>query len=117
VDEYQQSLADLAGQVPKVTEDVRRIAREFGASPFEGSCADGRITATVTGLGVLSEVRIGETARRELDNLSLGDAVAEAIRAAEANSRAALRDQFAGLLIGRHSLADFLPADLEPDQG
>src|SRR5712691_8065147 len=105
MDELQQSLADLADQVPKVAENVRRIAGEFGASPFEGASADGRITATVTGLGVLTDVRIGETARRELDNLSLGDAVAEAIRAAEAAARAALRDQMAGLLIGGRALA------------
>lgn len=116
MDNVNDGLAGLADQVPRLTEDVRRIAREFGTTEFEGTSAGGRITAVVTGLGELTDVRIGETARRELDNLSLGDAVAEAIRAAEANARATLRDQMAGLVLGGRSLAEFLPAGFAPER-
>ena len=114
MDEFTERLAGLADQAPRLTEEVRRIARRFGTTEFEGTSAEGRITAVVTGLGELTEVRIGETARRQLDNLSLGDAVAEAIRTAEATAKASLRDQMAGLVLGGRSLAEFLPAEFTP---
>jgi DNA-binding protein YbaB len=108
---WRESIAGLA-EVPQIADKARRIAREIGAQSFEGSAAEGGVRATVTGLGVLTDVSIGELARRELDNLTLGDTVVEAIRAAEAAARQAMRDQMAELAIAGRSLADFLPPGL-----
>jgi len=43
------------------------------------------------------------------DNLTLGDAVAEAVRNAEAAGRQAFRGQLGATMLGGRSLADYLP--------
>jgi DNA-binding protein YbaB len=108
---WPESIAALS-EAPRIADEARRIAREVSDRSFEGTASGGGVRATVNGLGVLTEVSIGELARRELDNLTLGDAVVEAIRAAGAAARQAMRDGMAGLTIAGRSLADFLPAEL-----
>ncbi|WP_238011438.1 YbaB/EbfC family nucleoid-associated protein [Dactylosporangium sp. AC04546] len=106
-------LGRLSADLPAVQEEASRAAAEVAAETFEGTAADGRIVARVTGLGVVTEVTIGELARRGMDNLSLGDAVTEAVRAGEDAGRRALRERMAGLTIGGRPLSELAPFDRE----
>jgi DNA-binding protein YbaB len=85
----------------KVEAEVRRIAREIAAYVFEGSA--GGVSASVTGLGVLVDLTING----EPD--ALGDAVVQAVHAAEAQARRTMRERISGLPLGGRTLGDFLP--------
>ncbi|MCO6006944.1 YbaB/EbfC family nucleoid-associated protein [Actinoallomurus purpureus] len=102
-------LEQLAQELPKIKERASAIAAEVVQSSFEGSSADERVVATVTGAGVLTAVRITELARRQVDNLTLGDLVVEAVRAAEAAARQEMRDRLAEVTIGGESLGKYVP--------
>src|SRR5215469_13784942 len=93
-------LERLTQELPKIKERASMIAAEVVQSSFEGSSAAEEVVATVTGSGVLTEVRITEQARRHVDNLTLGDLVVEAVRAAEAAARQEMRDRLADVTIG-----------------
>lgn len=75
---------------------------------YTGTAADGEVEATCNGLGVLTRITIHRAARA-LDNLTLGDAVAEAVRNAENAGRQAFRDGLTAATIGGRSLTDFMP--------
>ncbi|NBE79806.1 YbaB/EbfC family nucleoid-associated protein [Micromonospora rubida] len=99
----------LTADLPAAQEQASQVAAQIAEATFEGTAADGRISATVTGLGVVTKVRIGELARRGMDNLTLGEAVTEAVRAGEAVGRKALRDRMAELAIGGRALSEYAP--------
>ncbi|NUR25110.1 MAG: YbaB/EbfC family nucleoid-associated protein [Catenulispora sp.] len=68
---------------------------------FTGSSDEGRVTATVTALGVLESIDVDILSKRRLDNHSLGEAIATAVRAAEAEAeqaKAAMMDDLLGSL-------------------
>jgi DNA-binding protein YbaB len=75
---------------------------------YTGTAADGEVEATCNGFGVLTRITIHRAARA-LDNLSLGDAVTEAVRKAEDAGRHAFRDGLATATFGGRSLTDFMP--------
>lgn len=89
-------------EVRKLEAEVRRIAREIGVQHFEGGAAG--VQASVTGLGVLVDLTISER-----DGPGLGDDVVEAVHAAEAAARQAMRDRIGVLPLGGRTVADFLP--------
>src|SRR5262249_7539076 len=88
--EQMRTLPPVAGGSPddeavKVEAEVRRIAREIAAYVFEGGSAG--VRASVTGLGVLVDVTINQNAG------ALGDAVVQAVHAAEAEARRTMRER------------------------
>jgi DNA-binding protein YbaB len=76
---------------------------------YTGSAADGAVEATYNGFGVLTGIRIHPTARRQLDNLTLGDAVVEAVRNAEDAGRRAFREGLGAATLGGRPLTDLVP--------
>ncbi|WP_327008803.1 YbaB/EbfC family nucleoid-associated protein [Dactylosporangium sp. NBC_01737] len=67
--------------------DVLGLRSQLTELECEGSDATGLVTAVTDAWGGLREIRLHPTARRRLDNLSLGDAVRDAVNAAAAQSR------------------------------
>lgn len=84
---------------------------------FVGTALDGQVTATVSGLGALRSIAISTMAKRSTSNLTLGDAVTEAVRNAEQRARSAVieriigdvEDQQCGALLDPERLRRFLP--------
>jgi DNA-binding protein YbaB len=82
---------------------------EVVTAEYTGTAADGRVSATCNGFGVLTSITIHPLARRELDNLTLGDVVAEAVRNAEDAGRQAFREGLGAATFGGRSLTELLP--------
>ena len=73
-----------------------------------GSAADGQVEAVCNAFGVPTRITIHRGAR-ELDNLTLGEAVTEAVRNAEIAGRQAFRERLGAAAFGGRSLLDFAP--------
>ena len=80
-------LHSLPELVRPMVSDVLGLRAQLTELECEGSDATGLVTATTDAWGGLREIRLHPTARRRLDNLSLGDAVRDAVNAAAAQSR------------------------------
>jgi DNA-binding protein YbaB len=105
-------------QLPQFQAELRAASTNVNDEEFEGTAAEGGVSATVSGLGVLRGIRIGTMAKRELDNETLGLAVVEAVRRAEAAAREAMTQRFASVSLFGVSAADFLPPDIaDVDEG
>ena len=76
-----------AGFLP-LLERARELGETLRTTECLGTADDDRITATATAVGALTRIDIDTYAKRELDNLTLGDAIAQAInRALDAADR------------------------------
>ncbi|GEM_PF-3181281 len=82
-------------------EQVTGAITDSGAQSFAGTALGGAVTATVSGLGALRSIGIDVMAKRQYDNETLGDAVVEAVRAAEATARAALMERVLGTTVAQ----------------
>lgn len=81
------NIADLEGfmgGLPTFIEDVQAAVSTWREMTFSGEAGDGRVVAVVNAIGVLERIDIDVLARRRLDNVSLGEAIVAAVRAAEA---------------------------------
>jgi nucleoid-associated protein EbfC len=99
-------------ELPQFQAALKAATADVNDEEFEGTAADGGVSALVSGLGSLREIRIGVMAKRELDNQTLGLAVVEAVRKAEAAARNGMTQRFAGVSLLGVSAADFLPSDI-----
>jgi DNA-binding protein YbaB len=91
-----EALRNLVDDPEGLQRRVQGIVADVQHETFSGSALDGAVTATVDGLGSLRSVEIGTMAKRTTDNLTLGDAVTEAVAAAERNARATLVSRVVG---------------------
>ena len=73
-------LSRLLDGLPAQLAEARDRAAELAATQFTAESTDGSVTATVDGAGRLAG--IGLPAARRLDNLTLGDRIAEAVNSA-----------------------------------
>jgi len=103
------ALNDLPEDLGAFQESLRDSLHEAASAEYTSSAADGAVEATCNGLGVLISVRIHPTARRELDNLTLGDAVAQAVRGAEDAGRRAVQERMGSHIFGGRPLTAFVP--------
>ncbi|MEV6344875.1 YbaB/EbfC family nucleoid-associated protein [Actinoplanes sp. NPDC051851] len=87
--EMQRFLGDTEG----IHQRVEGAISEVREADFTGTALDGGVTVTVSGMGALRGIDIHVTAKRAYDNITLGEAVTEAIRAAELAARGALNDR------------------------
>ncbi|MET8088912.1 YbaB/EbfC family nucleoid-associated protein [Micromonospora sp. NPDC005220] len=95
---------DIAAAMESAADFVERPASEH----YQAAAGDGAVIATVGVGGQLLDVRITPQARRGVDNLTLGEHVRDAIRAAEAEAEQARTALLGSLTIGGRSVADIL---------
>ncbi|MET7397450.1 YbaB/EbfC family nucleoid-associated protein [Dactylosporangium sp. NPDC005572] len=72
-------MSQFGRMIEGATEGIRRLATE----EFVGSAAEGRVRAVVTGGRNLVAIDFAPRSTREIDNFTLGEAVVEAVNAAE----------------------------------
>jgi len=90
-------------------ESMRTSVQELAKQTFDGSAENVDVTATVTVYGAVTEIRIGTLAKRYTDNLTLGEAVVEAVRAARANAQNAWVERMTGTDLFGVSAGAFIP--------
>ncbi|GII78350.1 hypothetical protein Sru01_33320 [Sphaerisporangium rufum] len=78
--------------LPALAARAAEAARDWAAREFTGPAADGQVVATVDAFGTLRGLEIHVLARRRLDNVTLGEAIVAAVRAAESAAATAHRD-------------------------
>ena len=111
-------ISRMLQELPQFQAALQAAVAGVNDEGFSGTAADGGVTAVVSGLGGLREIRIGVQAKRSIDNQTLGLAVVEAVRNAEAAAREAMTQRFGNVSLLGVSAADFLPsevADVDPD--
>jgi DNA-binding protein YbaB len=90
-------------QIPRLMAEfqasIEAAAREFAEQTFDGHAAVDGVVATVTASGQVTGVHIGVLAKRRTDNLTLGEAVVEAVRNAQTNAREAWTQRMASLTL------------------
>ena len=96
LDRLERILADLPARIA----EAQRQAEEFATRMFEARSADGAVVAVVDGAGRLVSLSFSTAARR-LDNLTLGERIAEAVNKALDGADTA-RDE----LVASHAAAD-----------
>ncbi|GGM31476.1 YbaB/EbfC family nucleoid-associated protein [Dactylosporangium sucinum] len=74
---------ELLGRFNRMVEDTVEGVRRLAAEEFVGSAAEGRVRAVVTGGRNLVSIDFAPRSTREIDNYTLGEAVVEAVNAAE----------------------------------
>jgi DNA-binding protein YbaB len=112
-----EALRSLTADPQQLQQRLKVVVESVQHEGFVGTALDGQVTATVSGLGALRSIAISTMAKRSTDNLTLGDAVTEAVRNAEQLARSALiervlgdaADQHYGALLDPERLRRFLP--------
>jgi DNA-binding protein YbaB len=95
-------LSALRGELATILDRAREIGARLAEAEHEGCADDPRIRATVTGHGALRRLEIEEYAKRELDRVTMGEYVGQAInRAIEAAQEARAVELGALVLDGR----------------
>lgn len=102
LDRLERILADL----PTRLAEAQRQAEEFATRQFEARSTDGAVSAVVDGAGRLVGLSFSTAARR-LDNLTLGERIAEAVNKALDGADAA-RDE----LVASHVATDAVTEDI-----
>jgi nucleoid-associated protein EbfC len=102
------ALTGLQDQIGKALAAAEEYARAAPTQSYTGSAGDGYVTATVSGTRELQAIDIHLLARRRLDNVALGEAVVEAVRAAEAQAAQQQRAMLAGIEVGGRRVVDFV---------
>jgi DNA-binding protein YbaB len=87
---------------------IRAATETLHGESFTGTDRSGLVAATVTGAGGLTAIDLHPTAPRRLDTESLGDAVADAIGAAEDARKRRHGELFAGLQVAGIGVGDFV---------
>ncbi|WP_406078546.1 YbaB/EbfC family nucleoid-associated protein [Micromonospora sp. NBC_00858] len=105
-------VTEMTALLESATTETGRLAREV----FVGTAADGMVTATVSGAKELLDISIAARAHRTVDNITLGEAVVEAVRAAEALAEERRAEVMSGLRLGGVGADAFLadPMSLLP---
>ncbi len=101
-------VAKLREELAATLEAAADFAERAPVQRYEAAVADGEVAAAVSGGGGLLEVRISTAARRQIDNLTLGDHVVAAIRAAESQAADARAEMLDGLRISGIRISDVL---------
>lgn len=102
---------DLLGQVidqmPALLDNIQRNINSWLKSEYTGTANEGQIVATVSAAGSLTSLSISPLSKRRLDNLTLGDSIAEAIRNAEREAHRAK-----GAIFGDFEVAGMRVSDI-----
>ncbi|TNH31706.1 YbaB/EbfC family nucleoid-associated protein [Micromonospora orduensis] len=109
-------IAQLVTEVTALLETATSETGQLAREEFVGTAADGMVTATVSGAKELLDVSVAARAPRTVDNITLGEAVVEAVRAAEALADERRAEIMSGLRLGGVDVDTFLadPMSLVP---
>lgn len=102
------SLMQIADQLPLLLGAVQRNIGRWLESEHVGTANDGQIVAVVSATGKLVSVSISPLSKRRLDNLTLGDAITEAIVNAEQEARRAKSSMFGDMEIAGMRVSDIM---------
>lgn len=80
---FANTVEELIAQAKQMMQQSTDIMAELRGRSVEGSAEHGKVTAVADVMGPLREIHVHPTALRSLSNLSLGDAIVTAVRAAE----------------------------------
>ncbi|WP_083936777.1 YbaB/EbfC family nucleoid-associated protein [Longispora albida] len=81
-DRGMRQLEDMLASFPERVAELTERVRELTEAEATGTSREGTVTVTVTGAGLVTGIRVGTTALRELDNYTLGEHITEAVNAA-----------------------------------
>jgi DNA-binding protein YbaB len=98
--------AEIADALEKAADLVERAPEQ----EYQATSPDGMVTAAVTGGGRLLGIFIDPRARFDVDNITLGEQVRDAVNAAEADAAAALRRSLGGISVNGVALDSFSKA-------
>lgn len=109
-------------QIPRLMAEfqasMEAAVQEFAEQTFDGHSAVDGVGASVTASGQVTDVHIGVLAKRRTDNLTLGEAVVEAVHNAQRNAREAWAQRMASLtLFGVPAASLLSPAPEERSDG
>ncbi|GEM_PF-6696479 len=90
-------------------EAAERQSADLALQHFDGTAADGLVSAVVSGSGEIVKIRILPQARRDMDNISLGEAVVEAVGSAMRQSDECRAQIVRDVTIMGRRAADVLP--------
>ena len=76
-------IEEVGATISRIIAETSDAVRELTAREFTGEAADGRVKATITGGRELRDIWFAPRVTRELDNVTLGEAVVEAVNRAE----------------------------------
>lgn len=99
--------ADLANALEKAADLVERVPEQ----ECRATSPDGMVTATVSGGGRLLGISIGPRARLDVDNVTLGEHVRDAVNAADAEAAAVRRHFLGSMTINGAALDTFLTGE------
>jgi DNA-binding protein YbaB len=106
--EQDRNLEDLVGQARQLSEQARGMVADLSARTVEGHAADGRVTALSDVFGGLRSIDVHSLALRQLDNLTLGDAIVEAVQQAEGAAERMRKESLDQLRFGGRSILDLI---------
>jgi nucleoid-associated protein EbfC len=106
--DYTAQAQRMLDELPAMLRGFEEAITAWSGQDFTGSSDEGRIIATVNAAKLLKELQIDIRAKRELDNLTLGDRIVEAIKAAEDAAEQARLGVFKGLEFGGVSLNELM---------
>jgi DNA-binding protein YbaB len=95
--------AEVAEALGKAADLVERVPDE----EYQASSPDGMVTATVSGGSRLLGISIDPRARFDIDNITLGEYVRDAVNAADAEAAAALRRSLGDISVNGVALTTF----------
>jgi len=88
MNELAERIEKLLAEARRLSEDSAGMAQRIQSEVVQGVAAEGRVVAYANGFGVVHDVQLDPLAMRELDNMTLGEAIRDAIIAAERASEA-----------------------------
>ncbi len=108
MDDNADVLAQIIDQIPSVLDRIQHNINGWLRSEYTGTANEGQIVAVVSATGELTSMSVSLLSKRRLDNLTLGDAIAEAIRNAEQEAQRARGAMFGDLEVAGMRVSDIM---------
>ncbi len=99
--------AEIADALEKAADLVETVPEQ----EYQATSPDEMVMVTVSGGGRLLGISIDPRARFDVDNVTLGEHVRDAVNAADAEAAAALRRSLGGMSVNGAALDAFLGAE------
>jgi DNA-binding protein YbaB len=104
-------LRRLRAEIADALEKAADLVEQMPVQEYQATSPDEMVTATVSGGGRLLRISIDPRARSDVDNVTLGEHVRDAVNAADAEAAAVLRRSLGGMSVNGVALDTFLGAE------
>lgn len=108
MDDTNETLSQFMDQMPGLLDAIQKNIKGWMRAEHRGTANDDQIVAVVSATGELISMSISPLSKRRLDNLTLGDAIAEAIRNAEQEAQRARGAMFGDLEVAGMRVSDIM---------